>query len=535
MKRRPSIGQRVGYAVDAAAHAVRAMIMTLPYIGAYNSTNPQRENLDGWRPLQATPDQAIAWNLTTIIAQSRQLERTNGQARGMVDGFEGEIVGTGIFPEPDTGIDAIDKALSEDLEPWLANCTPEGLSFLELQRQAAREWCTGGAHLWREITLPERLKDDLVPMVLLPLEVEWLTFYPIQAIAAQNSYVRGVELDHLGRPVNYHLMDYDMLNQMGLGAAWGGPGYVVPAREIIHGFLKKRPRQTHGEPILTIGIERTKCDESLVDVELTAARVTAAPAMAIKAKYFQGCNTDSVGRPVTDIKAGATVRLDLEEEIQLLANPRPSEKLAPFRRDLRGDLAAGWGSSRQYLERDPSQANYSSMTNDRNTSDVLRAPVQAIFARTACSDPYQRFANWSLLRRGIPIPANAAKRRALYHHKILFPARPYVDAEKDSKAAAYQIDQGLSTRQAECAKQGKDYAQIRRQRLREQMEVDSDQLERVAAIQKIIAGNPLLADVSWPEVLGAAQTAATSALLTADAQRASAGQPADETEASDAA
>lgn len=521
------LGRTLASIVGRLPRPVRSYLNAMGYMGAFATTDPTRLIIEGWLPRNATADQSLTWNLTNLIAQGRQLYRNNCAFKGAVEGWKCDIVGTGIDVEPDTGDDGLNDRIRVEWQRWAEDCTPDHRSLWELQAQAMGEWCTAGAHIWRKVILPDRVDDDRLPLVMCPQEVEWLTLMPIQKVDDANNFVRGIEMDKIGRPQKYHLMDYNLLNQMGLGNAFGGPGEVVPADQIIHGFEQLRPRQSHGEPLLAVIIEKVWQDGNLVDTELKAGRNTAALACAITQDFPQdyydtrqvidqygSVSSGQTVSTVDDFTPGTVRRLLPGEKIELLNNPRPAQQIMPFRKGLRGDLAAGSRGSQFYLDRDPSAANYSSMRMDELITERCRKPLQdGPFARTTAVAAYQAVLPYILLKLGIRMPASGAARRRLFDCKIM-PDRPkYVDPVKDSQAAQFMIDNSLSTREEECSNRGKDARKIRIQRLKEMEQDDEDVLQRIATLQQRVATMnaqyPGL-NLSWQQVALLNQGAATS-------------------------
>lgn len=490
----------------------RAWLNAVGYIGSYAVTDPSRKMLEGMIPRNATSDQTLTWNLTSLIALCRQLERNNASFKGLVEGWKSDVVGTGIDIEPDTGDDKQNARIADEWHRWCENCTPDGKTLWELQAQAMIEWCTAGANLWRDLIIPDRADDDRIPYCLSPIEVEWLTITPIGPVPANDFYVRGIQMDRLGRPVAYHVMDYNLLNQMGLNAAWGGPGEVIPASQIIHGFEYRRPRQSLGEPLLANVIERCFQDGRLVDTELKSAIAGATVAGVIKSldqedwdassqvvdQYGNVTNNTASGA-VTDMPVGTWGKLAIGEDLEQFVNNRPSQQIMPFRDGLRGDLAAGARSSQQHLDRNSARANYSAMRCDEMLTTRTRGPTQAVFGRYVASMPYERVLPYILLRCGIEMPRNPAAKRRLFQHKMMPDKAQYVDPVKDSAAAVYMIDNGLSTLEEECGNRGRELRKIRAQRAREQADSDAAAIARIANIQAELKKQGV-SDVTWSDV-----------------------------------
>ena len=530
----PTIARAIGK-LARHSHMKRSWLNAIGYMSAYNATDPDRLFLEGFLPRNATSDQTLNWNLTNLVAMLRQLERNNPSVKGLVEGWMADVVGTGIDVEPDTGDEKLNARIREEWQRWCECCTPCGKTLWEMQAQAMVEWCTGGGHFWRDTIIASRVDQDQIPYCMMPVEIEWLTLLPIKPIGKDSYFTRGIELDNYGRPIAYHVMDYNLLNQQGLSTAWGGPGDVVPASQMIHGYQYRRPRQAHGEPLLSNVVERTYQDGKLVDVELKSSIAGSAVSGVIKTIDLQDWNstravTDQYGNitgttqtaPVVEMQPGVFARLTPGEDVTIAANPRPSQQIAPFRKGIRGDMAAGACSSQQWLDRDLAGVTYSSMRGDELITERIRKPKQQVFARYVATMPYERALPWILLKLGIVMPTNAAVKRQLFRHKLMFDRPKYVDPEKDSKAADFQVKNGLSTIEEECAARGKDYRKIREQRQKEVTQADQDTVARMVAIATALraakAANPELESVNVATVLavGGAATAPGAFLAAAN-------------------
>jgi lambda family phage portal protein len=417
--------------------------------GSYPSTDPLRKILpEFFKRIRNPPvNEKLERGLPQLIAQARYLESACGSARGIVEGAKADLVGTGIDVEPKCSSDFLRKALREDWLEWAEDATADGRSLWECQRTARAEWMLAGASLWVYRVLPERLDEGKLPLVIQEIEVEWLTPQPVETVPAGNTFVAGVEIDQLGRPVAYHVRSPDMdANAVDRG------GERLEAAIVCHGFERRRPRQARGEPEFTPVIERLQQDDQLVTIELRAANNTAAPAFVAKVKNPQ---TSAAGEVL--IAPGATAEIGLEESITAFNNERPSEKISPFRSTLRGDEAAGTGVSQQWIDRDAGRANFSSSRIDELLTQRLNAPKRNLFGAYVASDPYRRLVPLILVRRGIAMPKDQKALRDLYRHEIIPDEAEAVDRLKTAEAVEMELALGLTTRERECGRRGGDW------------------------------------------------------------------------------
>jgi lambda family phage portal protein len=435
------------------------------YLGAYPSTDPRRKFLEGLKFQRTTANEAISYNLPTLIAQARHIERSTASGRGVVEALKADIVGTGIDIGPDTGDDALNKAIHAEFIDWAECCGINGESLWELQSQACGEWGVAGALLWRLLVLPERATDGHIPLVIQPLEPEWLSPIPVAAVPQGLTYVNGIELDRYGRAVAYHLRDPS------LGVGLSPTGERVPAAQVIHGFERRRPLQAHGEPVLAPAIERIIQEQDLVDIELSAARSTAGLAIAITSDYHPGI-TDDDGSPVEDIPINSTVRLRPGEDAKSIRNERPNQLIDAFRRMLQGDVAAACRIAVKWLRRDYSGATFMNARMEQLDSKRLHKPTQDWFGKYAAGAPYLAALPWILLRIGRTLPNEPRARRQMLRFKLLPDLPEYVDPLKDGEAAAQNVGNNLTTLEAECSARGRDWRKVLEQRAIEKKEIE---------------------------------------------------------------
>lgn len=437
------------------------------WMGAYNSTDPRRKILELWKVQRASANQALGYNLPTLVNQCRQLERNCPSARAVVEGFVADVIGTGIDVAPDTGSSSRDDKIRKVWLEWCEHAGVAGESLWELQAQAAREINSAGGTLWRYLVLPERIAEGRLPLAVMPLGIEWLSVLAVAPIANGSVFLNGLEMDTLGRVVAYHIINPDLLN-----GATPGPGAIgerVPAKYISYGFERRRPGQSLGEPNFASVIERFKQEEDLVRIELQSAQIASNLAVAIKSEYHEDSTSggDGTGDAVVDLSPGTVTRLFPGEEAQVIQSSRPNQLIAPFRAMLRGDIAAACRVSRKWLDRDYSSSTFMNTRMEQNDATRMHKATQDWLGRAVASRPYCEVLPWILLRLGMEMPAEPLARNKILAHRILPDLPGYVDPLKDGEAAAQNIASNLSTLEEECSKRGRDYKKIAAQRAEE--------------------------------------------------------------------
>ncbi len=414
-------------------------------------------------------------NVQVLRNRSRHAYRNYPGARAGVDARVGIVISTGIDVEPNTGNDEDDKKLREGWQLWCEQADAAGkLNFKELQRQAYRAEALNGASLTQIVHIKEQ--GRLVSFALHPLEADQLSPTAVGDIPKGHRFANGVETDQYGREVFYHIIDHPGDSSIeSLAQGMEAKGKRIPASEIIHTYQKLRPGQTTGEPVLVPALQRLVQEEDLVEAELESAKIGAAWAVALTSEaQLPGDldldqeededNTDDAGNEVTSITAGTIAKLAPGEDAKVLANTRPSQAIDPFRKMLRGDIAASIGVSRVDLDKDYGDANYSSMRADMLDKKRMLTPEQNRFGRMFVSEIWRRILPLLAAAMDVrlaPMTAvNKLQRLRQERHKLVPDGWSYVDPLKDVTAALMAIKGGLSTYRDEHGARGQDWREV---------------------------------------------------------------------------
>jgi capsid protein len=128
----------------------------------------------------------------------------------------------------------------------------------------------------------------------------------------------------------------------------------------------------------------------------------------------------------------------------------------PFRKGIRGDIAAACRVSQFWLDRDSANANYSSMRMDQLLTKRQHAMLKVMLGRTAAGQVYEAVLPWILILLGEKIPANPRARAKLFSYETRPDQPEYVDPEKDIAASVNAIVNNLSSYDIELSARGKD-------------------------------------------------------------------------------
>ncbi len=452
MKRRGvTFGQRVAMQIQGGRSLFGAVFSSTwsslgSWIGSYDAVDPRNVAMRGViaNPMSAAD---LTQSLPYIRNLCRNYERNNPTMRAGTEGLCANVVGSGIALEPDTGDEETDAKIREQWNDFIRDCFVDRSGLYEGQTLGFREVVIAGELVWRFVIDYDRVKDGRLPICILPLESEWLGNLGNGIVGMTSSEVAGVVIDNLGRPIAYNLRSPT------------GAVDQVPAGMVVHTFEKRRALQVRGEPWWAPVLTTLRQEKDLVTAELEAAKNTASFSAALTLNGAIPADLDEKGDPVRDLRLGQVMELQQGEKIEMLSHTRPSQQIAPFRSMLRGDIAGAIRLARRWLDRDLSQANYSSMVSDNQDSDRLLGPVRHWYGHGTAGRIYVKVLPYLAAKANVPMPRP--------NYKLLPDGQPFVDPKKDAEGAAMAVAFGLSTMEAEVSKRGGDWKQVFQQRAKE--------------------------------------------------------------------
>lgn len=443
-RERPSFVQRVAAEVNKGRSLYSAIFTSSwnslgSWLGTYDAVDPRNTAMRGViaRPVSAA-DLAVSTPYMRNLC--RNYERNNAAARAMCEGVVANVVGSGVAIEPDTGDTATDEKIRVAWTEYIRDCFVDRMGLYEGQTLAMRDTFTAGEAIWRFVIDPGRAADGLIPLCIQPLEAEWLGDSGMTVVGMNQGYVGGKKLDQFGRAISFSLISP------------AGQMEEVPARFIAHIYERRRALQIRGEPWLAPILTTLRQEKDLVTSELEAAKNTSSFSAAITTSGGVPNDLDEKGEPVRDLRLGQIMELQQGEDIKLLNHTRPSQQIAPFREMLRGDMAGAVRLGRRWIDRDITGANYTSMRGDMLDSERLLAPVREWFGHQTAGAVYRAVLPYLAIKAGVKVPRD--------HYRLVPDGQPYVDPEKDARAAAMAIAYGLSTYETEIGKRGGDYKQV---------------------------------------------------------------------------
>jgi lambda family phage portal protein len=417
------------------------------------------------RPAQADTRSVIHGGAVVTAARAAHYAMNNPHGARMVETLTANVIGTGIKPVSLTPDEALRERLHRAFLAWTDRADAAELcDFYAVQAQAVRDMVTLG-----EAVLVWTQAADGTPQ-LIRLHPEQLDRSYTREIDGSRYAVQGVEFDRgTGRRIAYHIRRGTGMGVGGLALdSLGGiaPAERFPAEAVIHMFRPLVPGQVRGlswyAPVLLSGQELDK----LTDALLVRAQVAALHAGFIydadgSGPSYQGTQTgselDVVLEPGTMSVLGPGKRVEWSEP------PDSGDAPALATHTLRA-MAAGVGISYEQLTGDYSQVTYSSsraaLLEFRRFCEAVQHHVVVY---QLCRPVWQRFMRWQVMSGSVSAQAFLNPDASLQTAKWLPPSWPWVDPQKDARAAIMEMEANIRSRSDIIAERGYDAEEIDRQ------------------------------------------------------------------------
>lgn len=298
-----------------------------------------------------------------------------------------------------------------------------------------------------------------------------------------NEIRMGIEYDPWGKAVAYHVLvkhpgDYTY-------SLSGNHYEVIPAADMIHGFLTERSLQGRGVPWMHTAVTRLHNlggyeEAAVISKRTSASKMGFIVPPADQNETYEGDEEDDEENIVTEVEPGLLELLPPGYDFKQFAPAEPGGDYEPFmKRTLKG-IASGLDVAYHKLASDLEGISYSSARagelDDRDTWRIF----QAFAAETLNDGVFPDWLEIQLLNGKTLLNSNG---KTLPYSKIdQFNAAAWMprgwewtDPLKDGIANINELNHGLTTRARIKAEQGEDYADLVEEMVEEKKLIEGKQ------------------------------------------------------------
>jgi lambda family phage portal protein len=320
--------------------------------------------------------------------------------------------------------------------------------------------------------------------------------------AADTLTIRGgVELHpRWGYPIRYHLRNGQRLDPYTGSETWKWTAVdaALPwgRQQVLHAFEETEPGMHRGISQVTSVLKEMKMTKQYRDVVLQNAVTNAMYAAAIESELppevvfaslggGNGGEVTPMDRYMGGLAEYATNARALQLDGVKIPHLYPGTKLKFYPAGQVGDtqfearmlrhIASAFGLSYEEFSRDFTNTNYSSARASMAQSWRHMTSKKRRTADRIANFAYSLWLEEEISRGDLPMPPGRdrsdfyapGRRDAYCAAEWIGAARGQIDEGKETDAAIARIDKGLSTYEDECARLGKDWRKVMRQRGRE--------------------------------------------------------------------
>lgn len=413
---------------------------------AYDGASRGRRTA-GWTSVSS--DSVNAENegsLQILRDRCRDLARNTWAGRRAVNSLKHNVVRNGIRPAI-KGNDEVEARIKKWARyPWLCDAD-ERKNLYGIQSLAfATMVQSGEAFIVRRRT---PMRRGGVSMELQLLEPDWVDEEYSQKLKGGNFVIQGVEFNARGKRVAYHMfrehpgdiMHYHQVERR-----------RVPADDVVHLFRELRPGQVRGIPDFAPIILKLRDWDNFEDAQLVRQKIAACFTAFVTSSGSvmpSEKGKHAADELTTKVQPGMIARLKPGEEIKF-GQPPSVEDYRDYASVTLHEIAAGMDIPYEVFLGDYSEVNYSSarmgsLEFDRKVDhdrDIVLKP-QFLY----------RLELWLA-------EALAVEGLTLERTTWTAPKREMIDPGKETRASIEGIRGGITSRQAEIRKRGKDPEEV---------------------------------------------------------------------------
>lgn len=430
----------------------------------------------GWQSFNYSPDSIIYGHMERVRARSRQLEMNDPYVKRFLRLADENVVGSrGINLkmrvierfESDGSIVQDERANSMIETAWKRwgkrrTASRDKMdSFVSIQKLALKACARDGEVFIRK----HRDRRNPFSFSLEVIEAD-LVPYTLNKKLSRNRYVHmGIEYNQSGEKLAYHMLESHP-GELILGQKTHSQRTIrIPADNMIHLFMRERPKQTRGIPWAVTSMARSNMLDGYEQAELVAAR-----AAASKMGFFttDGENEyiaddeveDANGQTqmITDFEAGIFESLPHGVDFKPFDPQHPSGNFEPFTKRILRGISSGLGIGYNTMANDYEGVNFSSLRQSNLSERDYWRCLQQWLIEQLHEEIFVDWLEMAMLSGEINLPVSRLDK---FDAAIWCPRGwSWVDPVKEMAANEKAIALNLDSASNIAAQQGMDYEQI---------------------------------------------------------------------------
>jgi lambda family phage portal protein len=428
----------------------------------YDAAATTPDNAQHWAQADSlSPTAALTSNVRrTLRNRARYEVANNSYANGIVATIANYTIGTGPVLQVRTANEDFNLRFERAWSEWCAI-----VDLPEILRIMRRCIVVDGEAFAILCNYPRQRTK--VKLAIRLVEPEQISEGPASVLAQP---VEGIVFDDYGVPAAYHVLRRHPgdINVTDIDYTYE----TVPADSVIHYFHRDRPGQWRGVPEITPALPLFS-----ILRRFTLATAAAAETAANLAAVLQTDSAAYIPRDAerfarelvwqfVDLRPRSATVLPPGWRLSQMTAQHPTTTYGDFVYHLMSEIARCLNVPVVVALNDSSRANFSSgrldLRNWYRSLEVERARIESIILEPLLRAFYRE---WRVVDSETSTLAGLS--RDVPDHEWYWPALEGVDPEKEAKAQALRLQNGLTTFAYEYAKQGRDWMTELRQRAKE--------------------------------------------------------------------
>ncbi|MFA5321997.1 MAG: phage portal protein [Smithella sp.] len=458
------------------------------FSGGYSGASKNRL-LSNWLPGGGSADADLLDDLPSLRERSRDLERNDGFAAGIIKTYAGNIIASGIRAQSRLkykrlGITkeqaaAYQDQIEEIFEDFIPHCDAnQKLDFYEDQELIIKQQAING------------------DVVVIPLRVDTprykgVTFQVVEADRLGNpqhlpdkaDLRDGVEIGPMGEPVAYHIKKTHPGDKVYSGAKYDDyiryPAYdKFGNRNVFHLYTMERPEQSRGvpllAPVLSIFLHMNKTIEAAVLKERIAAcfAVFITKMDALTGAVGRG-QQQTDGTRYESLEPGQLMYGNPGEDMKVATPSNPGGTFDPIITLLLRYISAAINIPYEVVAKDFSKTNYSSNRAALLDAVKMFKSMQKRHAKNFCQPVFEIVLEDAYLQGKIDLPNFYEKKKEWCRIKWQAPGWSWIKPMEEVQAAELALKNHFRSRADIVSELGNDWEETADQiALEEQKEKD---------------------------------------------------------------